>query len=35
VENQFGYASAVSMVLFALCFLVTVLQFLVNKRRDA
>jgi multiple sugar transport system permease protein len=35
VENQFGYASAVSVVLFALCFLVTVLQFVVNKRRDA
>jgi multiple sugar transport system permease protein len=34
VENQFGYASAVSVVLFALCFLVTVLQFLVNKRRN-
>lgn len=35
VENQFGYASAVSVVLFALCFLVTVLQFVVNKRRNA
>jgi multiple sugar transport system permease protein len=34
-ENQFGYASAVSIVLFALCFLVTVVQFLVNKRRNA
>jgi len=34
-ENQFGYASAVSMVLFAVCFLVTIVQFLVNKRRNA
>ena len=33
VENQFGYASAVSVVLFAICFVVTVIQFLVNKRR--
>lgn len=32
-ENQFGYASAVSVVLFAICFLVTVVQFAVNKRR--
>jgi ABC-type sugar transport system permease subunit len=35
VENQFGYAAAVSIVLFALCFSVTVVQFLANKRRDA
>jgi len=34
-ENQFGYASAVSVVLFAVCFLVTVVQFAVNKRRAA
>lgn len=34
-ENQFGYASAVSVVLFALVFLVTIGQFLVNKRRSA
>jgi multiple sugar transport system permease protein len=33
-ENQFGYASAVSIVLFGICFLVTVVQFLVNKRRS-
>ncbi len=32
-ENQFGYASAVSVVLFAICFLITVAQFAVNKRR--
>jgi multiple sugar transport system permease protein len=35
VESQFGYASAVSIVLFAICFLVTVAQFLINRRRDA
>ncbi|WP_422768757.1 carbohydrate ABC transporter permease [Plantactinospora sp. WMMC1484] len=35
MENQFGYASAVSIVLFALCFGVTVVQFLINKRRNA
>jgi len=34
-ENQFGYASAVSVVLFGICFLVTVVQFLVNRRREA
>jgi len=33
-ENQFGYASAVSVVLFFICLLVTVVQFLVNKRRS-
>ena len=33
-ENDFGYASAVSVVLFAICFLVTVVQFVVNKRRS-
>ena len=31
-ENQFGYASAVSIVLFLICFVVTVVQFPVNKR---
>jgi multiple sugar transport system permease protein len=34
VENQFGYASAVSIVLFAICFGVTAIQFLVNRRGD-
>lgn len=34
-ENQFGYASAVSVVLFLLCFLVTIVQFVVNRRREA
>lgn len=33
-ENQFGYASAVSVVLFALVFVVTIVQFLANKRRS-
>ena len=27
-ENQFGYASAVSIVLFFICFAVTIVQFL-------
>lgn len=35
VENQFGYASAASIVLFLICITVTVVQFLVNKRREA
>jgi ABC-type sugar transport system permease subunit len=35
VENQFGYASAASVVLFLLCLVVTGLIFLVNKRRTA
>ncbi|MET0425850.1 MAG: sugar ABC transporter permease [Actinoplanes sp.] len=34
-ENQFGYASAVSVVLFLLCFGVTVVQFVVNQRRNS
>ncbi|GAA2180470.1 sugar ABC transporter permease [Brooklawnia cerclae] len=34
-ENDFGYASAVSIVLFAICIAVTVIQFLYNKRKDA
>jgi multiple sugar transport system permease protein/alpha-1,4-digalacturonate transport system permease protein len=35
VENQFGYASAASIILFLICITVTVVQFLVNKRREA
>ncbi|PFG34433.1 carbohydrate ABC transporter permease [Sanguibacter antarcticus] len=35
VENDFGYASAIAVVLFVICLGVTVLQFLANKRRDA
>lgn len=34
VENQFGYASASSIVLFAICLAITILQFVVNKRRE-
>jgi len=33
VENDFGYASSVSVVLFLICISVTVIQFVVNKRR--
>lgn len=33
-ENDFGYASAVAIVLFLICITVTVVQFLVNKRRE-
>ncbi|MBO1751311.1 sugar ABC transporter permease [Actinotalea sp. BY-33] len=35
VENQFGYASTISVALFLLCISITVVQFLVNMRRDA
>ncbi|QFZ21004.1 carbohydrate ABC transporter permease [Saccharothrix syringae] len=34
VENRFGYASAVSVVLFGLCMAVTAVQFAVNRRRE-
>lgn len=34
VENKLGYASAVSIVLFLICISITVVQFIVNKRRD-
>ncbi|WP_051172560.1 carbohydrate ABC transporter permease [Microbacterium indicum] len=34
-ENDFGYASAASVVLFLLCILVTVIQFVWNKRSEA
>lgn len=34
VENNFGYASSAAMVLFFICLAVTVIQFLVNKRRE-
>ena len=34
-QFDFGYASAVAVVLFFICILVTVVQFLYNKRRDA
>jgi multiple sugar transport system permease protein/alpha-1,4-digalacturonate transport system permease protein len=31
-ENQFGYASAISIVLFVICFAVTIVQYVVNRR---
>lgn len=34
-ENQFGYASAAAVVLFFLCIIVTIVQFLWNKKRSA
>jgi multiple sugar transport system permease protein len=33
-ESQFGYASAASVALFFMCIIVTVAQFLVNKKRS-
>jgi multiple sugar transport system permease protein/alpha-1,4-digalacturonate transport system permease protein len=33
-ESQFGYASAASVALFFLCIIVTIAQFLWNKRRS-
>lgn len=35
VENQFGYSSAAAVALFLLCIVVTIVQFLWNKRKDA
>lgn len=35
VQNQFGYASAASIVLFFICIVVTVVQFFIDKRRSA
>jgi ABC-type sugar transport system permease subunit len=34
-ENNFGYASAASVVLFLLCIIVTIVQFLWNQRKSA
>lgn len=34
-ESQFGYASAAAVALFFLCLIVTLAQFLINKRRNA
>jgi multiple sugar transport system permease protein len=31
-ENQFGYASAISVVLFVICFAITIVQYVVNNR---
>ncbi|UFU03205.1 sugar ABC transporter permease [Ruania suaedae] len=33
-ENDFGYASAVAVVLFFICLGLTVVQFLLNKRKE-
>ncbi|WP_110590586.1 carbohydrate ABC transporter permease [Microbacterium suaedae] len=33
-ENEFGYASAASVVLFALCLVVTIAQYMWNKKRS-
>ena len=35
VESKFGYASAASVALFLICIVVTIVQFVVNKRRAA
>ena len=35
IENQFGYASSVSVVLFLICIVVTIVQFLLNKRSES
>ncbi|WP_457101753.1 carbohydrate ABC transporter permease [Microbacterium sp. P5_E9] len=34
VESQFGYASAAAVVLFFMCIIVTILQFLWNRKRS-
>ena len=34
-ESQFGYASAAAVVLFFMCILVTIVQFLWNKKRSS
>ncbi|RAX20074.1 sugar ABC transporter permease [Actinomyces sp. Z5] len=34
-RNDFGYASAISLVLFLICLLVTVIQFVHNRRQEA
>lgn len=33
-RNDFGYASAIALVLFVICMVVTVVQFLYNRRRE-
>ncbi len=35
VQFEFGYASSVAVVLFGICILVTVVQFVYNKRKEA
>jgi ABC-type sugar transport system permease subunit len=34
IESKFGYASSGAVVLFFLCIIATVVQFLINKRRS-
>lgn len=34
-ENQFGYASSAAVVLFLMCIVVTIVQFLWNKKRSS
>ena len=34
VENQFGYASAGAVVLFFMCVSVTIIQYIVNQRKE-
>jgi multiple sugar transport system permease protein/alpha-1,4-digalacturonate transport system permease protein len=34
-ENQFGYASAIAIVLMAICFAVTIVQYRVNQRGNS
>ena len=34
VENQFGYASAAAIVLFFMCITVTVIQYVINHRKE-
>ncbi|HEX5859103.1 MAG TPA: sugar ABC transporter permease, partial [Microbacterium sp.] len=33
-ESQFGYASAAAVALFFMCIIVTIVQFLINKKRS-
>jgi multiple sugar transport system permease protein/alpha-1,4-digalacturonate transport system permease protein len=35
IESKFGYASSAAVVLFLLCILTTVVQYLINKKRSA
>ncbi|GMA90520.1 carbohydrate ABC transporter permease [Homoserinibacter gongjuensis] len=35
IESKFGYASSAAVVLFVLCIVTTVIQFLINKKRSA
>jgi ABC-type sugar transport system permease subunit len=35
IEGQFGYSSAIALVLFLIVFTVTIVQFRINERRSA